>query len=556
MPTYADTAAPAEATSLAAQPGPADFGSSAGAPEPGPIPWGKSDPLYLWTLAEGFLFGAWGREPTPEEVVPFWRGLTGGTQLAAPAAPVPIASEAPEAEPPQEPEAPDAAEFAEEAPDEPETAETPAAFEPAAVPDDAPVAFEPPQPPIYEPPTPPSYDTPETPAAYEPPQPPIYEPPAPPTYDTPETPAAYEPLQPPIYEPPAPPTYDTPETPAAYEPPAYHPPEPPIPSTDVPAPPAAPAEPTPYDPPLPPTYAPAAPTEPPPYDWPATQADPMEAALRQNPRIESLNLIEAAMRQLRAVTVGRLREKPQVLAVRVGAYGFEVLLKQAVVAPEGWTSASEGYVLTLPQAVSAADLNVHGHSPSLCPTLIPVGDTLEGPLLLNLEETGCLVVSGPPQASVNLLNAVVATLGSSPLAGDTRIIAVGLEPPAGLSGWENVYSTSFDSPELEELLSTAGAPGKSILDVLAVGPGNDLLIERAGQVASSPASRLSLIGATCSVAARWPWRIHVDDTGAAVVHPIACTMSAAQATPPQVIVPQVSRPLSTIPDASLTPANY
>ena len=799
-----------------------------------PIPWGKSDPVYLWTLAERFLFAAWGREPTPEEVVPFWRGLTGGTQLAAPAAPVPIAPEAPEAVPPQEPEAPDSADFVEEAPGEPETAEAPAAFEPAAVPDEAPVAFEPPMPAVeepqapateeapapaavqepapaeptewvshdaavaptpvaddlapeppshlpeepapYEPPAapaeepaapaePPSYQpetpepvsdgAPETPPAYEPPQPPVYEPPEPPAYDAPETPPVYEPAAPPVYEPPAPPAYDTPEAPAAYEPPAYQPPEPPIPSTDVPAPPAAPTEPTPYDPPLPPTYEPAAPTEPSPYDppappayepaapteptpydpplpptyepadpapptafdspvppthepaypapptafdspvppthepaypapptafdspvppthepaypapptafdspvppthepaafdspvapthepqpdlgplsppplppefgvseaetpvmeadaarmpsflpsvtgaeaaatapeaqmvassnrtlagtaigdammlWqlsrarrrgPATQADPMEAALRQNARIESLNLIEAAMRQLRAVTVGRLREKPQVLAVRVGAYGFEVLLKQAVAAPEGWTSASEGYVLELPQAVSAADLNVHGHSPSLCPALIPVGDTLEGPLLLNLEEIGCLVVSGPPQASVSLLNAVVATLGSSPLAGDTRIIAVGLEPPAGLIGWENVHSTSFDSPELEELLSTAGARSRSFLDVLAVGPGNDLLIQRAGQVASSPESRLALIGATSSVAARWPWRIHVDDTGAAVVHPIACTMSAAQATPPQMILPQVSQPLSTIPDASLTPPNY
>ena len=43
-----------------------------------PLPWGKPDPVYLWTLAEKFLYAAWGREPSPEEVVPFWRGLTGG----------------------------------------------------------------------------------------------------------------------------------------------------------------------------------------------------------------------------------------------------------------------------------------------------------------------------------------------------------------------------------------------------------------------------------------------------------------------------------------------
>ncbi len=55
-----------------------------------PLPWGKPDPVYLWTLAEKFLYTAWGREPMPEEVVPFWRGLTSGAQLEAGAPPVPI----------------------------------------------------------------------------------------------------------------------------------------------------------------------------------------------------------------------------------------------------------------------------------------------------------------------------------------------------------------------------------------------------------------------------------------------------------------------------------
>ena len=45
-----------------------------------PLPWGKPDPVYLWTLAEKFLYTAWGREPSPEEVVPFWRGLTSGAK--------------------------------------------------------------------------------------------------------------------------------------------------------------------------------------------------------------------------------------------------------------------------------------------------------------------------------------------------------------------------------------------------------------------------------------------------------------------------------------------
>ena len=274
--------------------------------------------------------------------------------------------------------------------------------------------------------------------------------------------------------------------------------------------------------------------------------DPMEESLRQNARIDTLNFIEAAMRHLRAVTVGRLREKPAVLAVRVGTYGFEVLLNRPVQPPEGWQAASGGYVLELPQGVTADDLDTTAQGPTLCPALVPVGDTLEGPLLLNVEEIGCLIVSGPGSPSVNLLNAVVGTLGSSPLAGDIRIITVGLDTPAGLPGWERVHSTSFDSPQLEELLSAAHTGSGASLDVLVVGPGNDLLIQRAGQVATTPGSRLALVGATSSVAARWPWRIHVDETTTAVVHPIACTMAAAQA-----MAPAMSQLLSEATDPSL-----
>ena len=275
-------------------------------------------------------------------------------------------------------------------------------------------------------------------------------------------------------------------------------------------------------------------------------ADPLEESLRQGARVDTLNLIEAAMRHLRAVTVGQLREKPSVLAVRVGTYGFEVLLSRPVPAPEGWQAASGGYVLELPQGVTAEDLEAAAQGPTLCPALVPVGDTLEGPLLLNVEEIGCLIVSGPGSPSVNLLNAVVGTLGSSPLAGDIRIITVGLDTPAGLPGWERVHSTSFDSPQLEELLYAAHTGTGASLDVLVVGPGNDLLIQRAGQVATTPGSRLALVGATSSVAARWPWRIHVDETTTAVVHPIACTMAAAQA-----MAPAMSQLLSEATDPSL-----
>lgn len=260
--------------------------------------------------------------------------------------------------------------------------------------------------------------------------------------------------------------------------------------------------------------------------------DLMEERLEASARVDTLNLIEAAMRHLRAVTVGRLREKPAVLAVRTGIHGFEVLLNRPAEAPDGWQAASGGYVLELPPGVTVEDLNAVGQGPSLCPTLVPVGDTVEGPLFLNIEEIACLIVSGPGLPTVNLLNAVVGALGSSPLAGDIRLVTVGLDTPAGLVGWEQVHSARFDSPELEQVLSSAHNGSGGSLDVLIVGPGNDLFIQRAGHAAAAPGARLAVVGATSSMTARWPWRIHVDETTTAVVQPIACTIAAAQAMAP------------------------
>ena len=611
-----------------------------------PLPWGKPDPVYLWTLAEKFLFTAWGREPTPEEVVPFWRGLTSGTQLepgAPPARPEYLAAptQPPAHEIAREPaptptEPPAPSDFWSPPPPVPgmEPSPAPADFQP---PPPAPPAYEPPpadlQPPAaYESPVPPTHEPPPAPTDFQPPPPatpPAYESPVPPSHEPP--PPAYEPAPPP-YEP-APPAYEPAPPPYEPAPPAY---ESPVPPSHEPAPapadfqPPPPATPPAYESPVPPSHEPrpAAHQPPPPaYEPPpappttglpdlgpiepevpyveaeaprmpsfmpsltgaesAAQApeaevvaassrglagtavgdammlwqlsrirrrrggrpdalDPMEESLRQHARVDTLNLIEAAMRHLRAVTVGRLREKPAVLAVRVGTYGFEVLLNRPLQAPDGWQTASGGYVLELPQGVAVEDLDAIGQGPTLCPALIPVGDTLEGPLLLNIEEIGCLIVSGPGSPSVKLLNAVVGTLGSSPLAADIRVITVGLDTPAGLPGWERVHSTRFDSPQLEELLSAAHTGSGASLDILVVGPGNDLLIQRAGQVATTPGSRLALIGATSSVAARWPWRIHVDETTTAVVHPIACTMAAAQA-----IAPAMSQLLSEATDPSL-----
>ncbi len=499
----------------------------------------------------------------------------------------------PTAEPPTY--APPTAEPPVAEPSEPAAAEPPAYQPAAAAPPEPPAAepprYEPPtaepakpaaEPPTYEPPTaaPPAYQPAAATPAAAPPEPPPYQPPAaePPPAAPAYQPPPAAPAEPPAYQPPPePPTYAPPTAePPTYAPPtAYEPPsQPPTPDTPEPEPPAYYAEPEtqqPYEeqeaPPLP-QFMPSV-TGP---EVSAQQSigelgvsqrslggtaigdamllwrlsrmrqrrsggpgrvrvpDPLVESLERNARMDSLRLIEAAMRQLRAVTVAQLKEKPKVMAVRVGTYGFEVLLDQPTAAPEGWQSASGGYVLELSEGVTLEQLDASGHGLSLCPALVPVGDTVEGPLLLNIEEIGCLMVSGTSIASASLLSAIVEALGSSPMASNIRVVTVGVNAPVG-PGWERVLATSFDSPQLEQLLVNASSPELASpgLDVLVVGPGHDVLIQRAGQIASSPRSNLTLVGATSSTAARWPWRIHVDEATRAVVQPIACTMVAAQA---------------------------
>ncbi len=660
-----------------------------------PLPWGKPDPVYLWTLAEKFLYTAWGREPSPEEVVPFWRGLTSGAKhldmgasappaIGAPAPaepPIPPAMQPPAAPPPPEalipappaaaaiptqpaepppeaavpapppaapppaasvlaPPAPPPEPLQETRPEEPPTAEPRAEHEPeppAAPPavqdhDEAAQAYlqpaelqEPPEPPRPEPEQaqPAAPESPEAPApSHDPPQPaheepapaevPRYEaePPEPadeapvpaevPRYEAEPTPAAaYEPsapsLEPPETAAPAPepppapepsaPSLEPPEIAAPApepppEPPRYEPPITPAPGFEPmpgmpdlgPIEPQAPSGPELEAPPLP-AFMPSLTGATPSVELPVEQLvgstqrvlagtaigdammlwqlgrlrrrrgarraeaeqDPLELSLQQTARMDSLRLIEAAMRHLRAVTVAQLKPRPRVVCVRTGAYGFEVLLDQPVEAPEGWQAAAGGYVLELPRGVTVEQLDAVGQGPSLCPALVPVGDTAEGPLLLNIEEIGCLAVSGPNNPTASLLTSIVETLGSSPLAGDIRIITVGVSSPVG-PGWERIHATSFDSPQLEHLLATAHSPahaGAGSIDVLVIGPGNDLLFQRAGQVATTPGSRVVLVGATSSAAARWPWRIHVDENSRAIVHPIAVNVVATQAMRPE-----------------------
>ena len=246
----------------------------------------------------------------------------------------------------------------------------------------------------------------------------------------------------------------------------------------------------------------------------------------QAARADAIRLVEDAMRYLWAVTVGRSLPAPHVQAVRVGSYGLEVLLSTPTLAPEGWQSAAEGYVMEMETGIALPSDTSQG--PTLCPALVVVGETAEGPLLLNLQEIRCLALSGPSEQAVRLLSAIAAGLAASPAASDVRVVSVGVTPDSAICDPDRITGLSFDSPALEQLVSaTGGAGGKHSL--LLLGPGNDLLIQRAGQAATSREARLCMVGATSSPTGRWPWRIDLDASATAIVQPLSSTIRADQA---------------------------
>ena len=99
---------------------------------------------------------------------------------------------------------------------------------------------------------------------------------------------------------------------------------------------------------------------------------------------------------------------------------------------------------------------------------------------------------------------------------------MGLSAASGLIGWERVVHCSYDAPELERLMTPRQRDG---IDVVALGPGNDLLMQRVVQAAASDAG-LVVVGTSSSVGTRW--RVHVDGTATAVVQPIGVAVTAAQ----------------------------
>ncbi|MEW6475263.1 MAG: BTAD domain-containing putative transcriptional regulator [Actinomycetota bacterium] len=121
---------------------------------------------------------------------------------------------------------------------------------------------------------------------------------------------------------------------------------------------------------------------------------------------------------------------PRIIAVRVGAAGVELLLDAPHPdAPDGYQSADAARVWRLDPTVDLERLKelAQGQSAAL-PALLAVGETPEGPLLLDLEHAGTLAVEGDPERVAAFLAGAALELAAAPWAADVPVVLVGADP--------------------------------------------------------------------------------------------------------------------------------
>lgn len=160
---------------------------------------------------------------------------------------------------------------------------------------------------------------------------------------------------------------------------------------------------------------------------PAESVAHVERTLRSVGVAEAGARLDAAIRSIAHAVVGTGRQ-PLVVQHRDGGE-IEVVLNGPVQLPAPWTGA--GSVWTLPASIPIELLvetaRSMGHP---CPTLIAVGRTDEGEVLVDLEAAGVVAIDGPSALADAVLTAMASTLATSVAAETAHLVTVGLEAAA------------------------------------------------------------------------------------------------------------------------------
>ena len=292
--------------------------------------------------------------------------------------------------------------------------------------------------------------------------------------------------------------------------------------------------------------------------------------------LDALGLIDAANRQwTRALSVAG-RTAP-IRTVRATTETIEIGVEPFVGAPDCWESHPSGLGWFLPDTVHKSDLIAYaGEQPDVAyaPTLVPVGETEEGTVLVDLERAGVVAVEGWDKGCEALLRTVGESLAAASWSDGIRIVTINVDVPCG-PGWERVQPLLAGSDELEELIEASErtadgddtrsgyeirisgdtGPERDDLPVVVIlGAGHNDLSRRLCQLAMRASSRLVVV--TASHAAVVPWRLTAHPNGTVILEPMGYRMMIGAPLPEEVPAAVAAASTRQSVDALSRPADF
>jgi hypothetical protein len=258
--------------------------------------------------------------------------------------------------------------------------------------------------------------------------------------------------------------------------------------------------------------------------------EPLERRLRAIAVDEASAWVDAALRTLGAELRRASLTAPRVTCVRAGELGLEILLAEpAPQAPPSFAAVDDGHVWRLDPDLDLAELHRRaGDAVAPLPTLVSVGISPEGPVLVDLETLGVVSVEGDDARVSALLAGAALELASVDWAEGVDLRVAG--GPASLQEIEGVGMVEDLACLGQDLAAAAASVGDALGDrpsTLAARldqPGEEWLptvavVDDAGAAGTlGEVVALARPGSGIAVLARGPvpgahWRLHVVPEG-------------------------------------------